>query len=159
MKQITVNAIERAIDKIDNMADDALERIAETFALAQQTLLGYVMSAAEEYQNEDLEGLLIYYFCLINEAFAQEQVRVSEVTESAIDEFEEPYFEMLDAYFEDDDEEILFDFTDQPELTRFMMMEVSTPDEDGTALNDETATQLFIVCTAMICLLGRGIEA
>ena len=39
-----------------------------------------------------------------------------------------------------------------------MSMEVSTPDEDGTKLDDETATQLFIVTTAMIGLLSRAIQ-
>lgn len=75
MKHITVSSIENAIAKVDNLNEDGLEKLAETYALAQQTLLGYVMSAAVEYENERLEGLLIYYYCLISEAFAQEQVR------------------------------------------------------------------------------------
>ena len=62
------------------------------------------MSAADEYENEQLEGLLIYYFCLLSEAFSQEQITLGQVTEDDIDAFEEPYFEMLDEYFEKDDE-------------------------------------------------------
>ena len=54
---------------------------------------------------------------------------------------------------------MLEDFCDQPELTRFMAMEVSTDDEDGTSMDDETATQLFIVCAAMIALLNRSVVA
>lgn len=158
MKQVSINAIEKAIDKIDNLDDDGLERVAETYALAQDILLGYVLSAAEEYQNQELEGLLVYYFCLINEAFAQEQIRCGKVDENMIDEFEEPFFEILDEYFEKEEEDLLFDFTEQSELIRFMMMEVSTPDEDGTTLNDETATQLFIVTSALTTLLSRAIQ-
>ena len=158
MKQVSINAIEKAIDKIDNLDDDGLERVAETYALAQDVLLGYVMSAAEEYQNEELEGLLIYYFCLINEAFNQENIRCSKVEESMIDEFEEPFFEVLDQYFDNEEEDVLFDFTEQSDLIRFMMMEVSTPDEDGTTLSDETATQLFIVTSALTTLLSRAIQ-
>ena len=159
MKQVTVNAIERAIKKVDKLDDAGLERIAETYALAQQTLLGYIMSAAEEYENEELAGLLIYYFCLINEAFAQEQIKCTAVEGDMIESFEEPFFETLDAYFDKDDEEILFEYTDQSELMRFLMTEISTPDDDGTTLDDETATQLFIVCTALITLLSRSAEA
>ncbi len=159
MKQVSVASIEKAIAKVDHIDDDGLEKLAETYALAQETLLGYIMSAAVEYDNENLEGLLIYYYCLISEAFSQEQVRLRLVTEDDIDEFEEPFFEMLDAFFDADDEEILHDFTDQPDLVRFMMVEVSTPDEDGTTLDDETATQLFIVCMAMITLLSRAVQA
>lgn len=159
MKQVQVASIEKAIAKVDNLDDDSLEKLSETYALAQQTLLGYVMSAAVEYNNEDLEGLLIYYYCLISEAFTQEQVQLNLITDEDIDAFEEPFFEMLDTYFESDDEEVLYDFTDQTELVNFMMMEVSTPDADGSSLDDETATQLFIVTMAMITLMGRAAKA
>ena len=157
MKTVSFKSIEKAIEKIDNLDDDALERISETYALSQQTLLAYVMSAALEYKNEELEGLLIYYFCLISEAYVQENIKTKEITDEDIDNFEEPYFEMLDAYFDNNDEEVLEDFCDQPELAKFMAMEISTEDDDGSFLDDETATQLFIVTIAMITLLNRAI--
>jgi hypothetical protein len=156
MRQVTFKSIEQAIQKIDNLDDDALEKVGETFALSQPTLLGYVMSAAQEYNNPQLEGLLIYYFCLLSEAFAQEQIPMRTITDEDIDAFEEPYFEMLDAYFDDNNDEIIDDFTDQPELTKFMAVEVSMEDEDGTSLDDETATQLFIVTMAQISLMSKA---
>jgi hypothetical protein len=159
MKNVSLASIEKAIQKVDNLDDDGLERFAETCALAQETLLGYVMSAAIEYDNKNLEGLLIYYFCLINECFNQEGVKVRTISSEDIDTFEEPYFDMLDAYFESDNDELLEEFCDQPELAQFMAMEISTEDADGTSLDDETATQLFIVTLAMITLMGRAIEA
>ncbi len=155
MKHVTLKSIEKAIDKIDNLDDEGLEKVSETFALAQQDLLGYLMSAAMEYKNEKLEGLIIYYFCLISEAFQQEKIVNRAVTNEDIDELEEPFFEALDEYFEAENEEILENFCDQPDLTRFMSMEVSMKDEDGTELDDETATQLFIVTLAMITLMNR----
>ena len=158
-KQVTLASIEKAIDIVDNLDDDQLESLSEKYALAQQILLDYVASAATEYENEELEGLIIYYFCLINECFAQEGITFREVTEADIDELEEPYFDMLDQYFESEDEEIIESFCDQPQLAQFMAMEVSEDDEDGSALSEETATQLFIVCLAMISLLNRAIVA
>jgi hypothetical protein len=158
MVHVTVESIEKAINKVDNLNDDGLEKLAETYALAQQTLLGYVMSAAIEYQNEQLEGLLIYYYCLISETFTQQGAQLNQITEDDIDAFEEPYFAMLDEYFEKDNEDVINDFTDQPELIRFMMMEITTKDDDGTSLDDDTATQLFIVMTAMITLMTRAIK-
>lgn len=156
MKHVSLKSIEAAIKKVDNLDDDQLEALSEQYALAQETLLGYVMSAALEYENEQLEGLLIYYYCLLSEAFVQEGITVRAVTEEDIDAFEEPYFQMLDLYFENDDEEVLESFCDQPDLAQFMAMEISTEDEDGTSLDDETATQLFIVTLAMITLMGRS---
>lgn len=158
MKHISVESIEKAIDKVDNLTDEGLEKLAETYALAQQTLLGYVMSAAVEYENEQLEGLLIYYYCLISETFSQEQAQLNQITEDDIEVFEQPFFEMLDEYFDKDQDDVILDFTDQPELIRFMMMEITTKDEDGTSLDDETATQLFIVTSAMITLMNRAIK-
>jgi hypothetical protein len=159
MKHVSLAAIEKAIEVIDNLTDEQLENITERFAEAQESLLGYVMTAPEEYKNEDLEGLLIYYFCLVLEAFKQEGIELRSVTEEDIDALEEPFFDMLDQYFEDDDEEIIESFCDQPHLAQFMAMEVSEEDEDGSALSEETATQLFIVSLAMISLLNRAIVA
>ena len=56
-------------------------------------------------------------------------------------------------------EEILEDFCDQPELARFISIELSEPDDDGTELDDETATQLFIVMIAFTTLLSRSAQA
>ena len=156
-KQVSLASIEKAIDIIDNLDDDQLESVSEKYALAQQILLDYVASAATEYENEELEGLIIYYFCLINECFTQEGITFRKVTEADIDELEEPYFDMLDQYFEDENEEILESFCDQPELAQFMAMEVSTEDEDGTDMSEDTATQLFIVTMAMVSLINRCI--
>lgn len=158
MKHVTFSSIEKAIQKVDNLNDDELEVLSERFALAQPTLLGYAMTAPEEYQNEELEGLLIYYFCLISESFEQQGLEMNIISEDEIDTFEEPFFEMLDAYFENDDTELLEDFCDQPELSQFMAMEISTEDEDGSSLSDETATQLFIVSLAMITLMNRALK-
>jgi len=116
MTRVSLKSIEKAIDKVDNLDDNGLEKTAETFALAQQTLLGYVMSAPIEYENEKLEGLLIYYYCLISEAFTQEQIILNQISDNDIEEFEEPFFEMLDEYFEKEDEETLFSFCDQEDL-------------------------------------------
>ena len=39
-----------------------------------------------------------------------------------------------------------------------MMLEITTKDDDGTSLDDNTATQLFIVTAAMITLMNRAIK-
>lgn len=158
MKAVSFNAIERAIDKVDNQDDDGLEALSEKYATAQPTLLSYAMSAVQEYQNDKLEGLIIYYFCLLLACFEEENLNISEVTEQDIEGFEEPFFETLDAFFESDNQELMEDFCAQTELVRFMGMEVSTEDEDGSSLDDETATQLYIVSMAMIGLLSRSVQ-
>lgn len=159
MSNVTLGHIEAAIKKVDNLDENALDRLTETQSAAQPVLIGYIMSAAEEYQNEELESLLVYYFTIIMEAFNQAGLNPNAVTEEQIDDFEEPYFALLDQYFESEEEELLEDFSDQADLVRFMALEISMEDENGTTLDDETATQLFIVILAMISLLSRSIEA
>lgn len=158
MSQVTIGHIEAAIQKVDGMDDNALDRLSEAQATAQPILLGYIMSAAQEYQNEGLESLLVYYFTVVLEAFSMAGVHPKTVTDELIDSFEEPYFQLLDEYFEKEDESILEDFSDQPDLVKFMAMEIGMEDADGVTLDDETATQLFIVMLAMISLLTRSID-
>jgi hypothetical protein len=37
MKHVSLGSIEKAIQKVDNLNEEALEKLAETFALAQPT--------------------------------------------------------------------------------------------------------------------------
>ena len=159
MSQVTIKSIEKAIEHVDHLDDDALEALSERYALAQPDLLDYVMSAPTEYENDELEGLLIYYFCLIMYSFEVQDIALNVVSDDDIDAMQESYFEMLDSYFESEDEEEIESFCDQPDLAQFMAVEVSTDDEDGTSLSEETASQLFIVTIGMISLINKAIKA
>ena len=159
MSQVTIKSIEKAIEHVDHLDDDALEALSERYALAQPDLLDYVMSAPTEYENDELEGLLIYYFCLIMYSVEVQDIALNVVSDDDIDAMQESYFEMLDSYFETEDEEEIESFCDQPDLAQFMAVEVSTDDEDGTSLSEETASQLFIVTIGMISLINKAIKA
>ena len=159
MSQVTIKSIEKAIEHVDHLDDDALEALSERYALAQPDLLDYVMSAPTEYENDELEGLLIYYFCLIMYSFEVQDIALNVISDDDIDAMQESYFEMLDSYFESEDEEEIESFCDQPDLAQFMAVEVSTDDEDGTSLSEETASQLFIVTIGMISLINKAIKA
>ena len=156
MNTVNFAHIEQAIDKIDAMDDAALDRLNETQAIAQPTLISYVMSAVDEYDNEKLESLLVFYFTVLHESFVLAGNNPKTVTEEDIDAFEEEYFEVLDAYFNSEDETLLEEFTDQPELVKFMAMEIGAEEENDEMMDDETATQVFIVTMALTSLLSRA---
>ena len=156
MKHISQDNIDKAIGVIDELNDEQLEKVFATYAKEQATLLDYAMTAPKEYENEQLEGLLVYYFCLICECFSQEGIKAGNISEEDIEAHQDPYFEMLEEYFENNDEEVIDSYVDQPNLAKFMAIEVSTEDDDGTTLSDETASQLFIVCLSMIALLNHS---
>lgn len=159
MTLITVENIEKAVVKIDNLDDDALDKLSETYGLAQEEFLGYVASAGMEFENDQLMGLIIYYYNIYFEAFAQQGVKLKKIEEAMIDEFHQEYDQVLEEYMEEEDMDLIVSLTNQANLLSFMAMELEMEDDDGTRLDDETATQLFIVSTAMIAIMNKAIIA
>ena len=155
MKQITFTSIDAAIEIVDNIDDDGLGELCEKHATAQPELIDYILSAAVEYENPDLEGLLIYYFCLLMEAYTHAEYTLNKVEISDIESFEQEFLSILETYFEDDNLDLLEEYTGQADLIHFMLVEISTPDEDGTTLDDETGVQLFISMMALISVIAK----
>lgn len=158
MTQIKVKSIEDAVNKIDGLDDDALEKLSETHVLSQTVLVGYIMSSAIEYENEQLMDLLIYYFNIFSEAVALQGAQLETVTEETIEEFQEEYVSVLDEYMETEDTELIDSFCNQPNLVSFLLSEIDMEDETGQKLDDDTATYLFIVGVALIALMNRSLK-
>ena len=156
MDQITLESIAKAIEKIDNLTDDAIEKLMETLSLSQNNLIGYVMQAGAEYKNEELNSYSMYYMTILHEAYVQQGFSVAPISEDNIEEFQEPFILALDLIHKDEDYVPLNELIDQPHLMTFMANEIDQKDADGNMLDDATATQLFIVSSAMIGLMGRN---
>ena len=154
MEQLEQKIIETAFKKIDTLSDDELEKLCGDYAETQPELLDYVLSASLEYNNAQLEGLIIYYFCIFMEINSLRNTSKKRINNEEVIDFEEEFLEVIKDYFQNENLDVLEEYTDQPELVQFMIMEISTPDEDGSQLEDETAIQLFISCIAMIKLLN-----
>lgn len=154
MSQVSIESIEAAIKKIDGLSDDALDKKIETFTLKQQNLVNYLLQAGLEYENDDLNMFSIYYFAIVYEAFEQAGITLKEITEDAIDDFQDPFILALDSIYKDEDYTPMQGLIQQHHLSQFMMNEVEAVDEDGETLSDETKTQLFIVSSGMIGLLN-----
>ena len=158
MTQIKVKSIEEAVLKIDKLDEDSLEKLSETHVLAQETFVGYILSSAIEYKNDDLLDLLIYYFNIFSEAAVIQGVKLKKITDEDIEEFQEEYVQTLDEYMETEDNDLIASLCNQPNLLSFLLSEISMEDEEGEKLEDETGTYLFIVGVAMIALLNRAFK-
>lgn len=158
MNQITAESIDKALDKIDNLSDEALDKLIETYTMTQQDLVEYIMQAGAEYENEDLNVYGIYYFAIIYEAFIQQGLTPAKITEAQIEEFQEPFLEALDIIHEKENYEPLHELIGQINLQEFMVAEIEAEDEEGESLDDETKTQLFIVSAAIIGLLNESVS-
>jgi len=154
MSIITIEYIEKALNKVDGLSEDALDKLIEMYALKQEALLNYVMLAGIEYENEDLNVFSIYYFAVVLEAFQQQGIDLKEITEEDIDAFQDPFLLTLDAINKEEDYTPLHELVNQPSLLQFMVNEIDSEDEDGEVLDEETKTQLFIVTSSMIGLMN-----
>lgn len=158
MREVSLKSIDKAIEIIDNLNDDKLETITKNYANKQPTLLSYLMTATEDYQNDNLSGYIIYYFCLVMSAFENENIKLREVNLNEIEEIEDDFTNMLNDYFDTEDVEILESFSEQTSLVQFILIELSTEDDDGSTIDEETLTQMFIVFISMISILNKAIQ-
>ncbi len=158
MKIITLENIQKAVEKIDELNDDALEKLSETYALQQSPLITYAISAGMETQNDQLAALSVYYFTVFSEAFVQQKISLKSISDEEIDAFQEDYSNVLEEFMDDDDLDVIIAFCNQPELVHFLAADVSLQDETGDELDDETASLLFIVGVGMIGLMNNAIK-
>ena len=157
MSIISIESIEKALNKVDGLNEEALDKLIETFALKQEALLNYVMQAGVEYENEDLNVFSIYYFAVVLEAFIQQGINLNTINEDQIDDFQDPFLLTLDAINKEEDYTPLHELVNQPHLIQFMVNEIDSEDEDGETLDEETKMQLFIVSSSMIGLMNTAI--
>jgi hypothetical protein len=156
--QLTVKSIEKAVLKLDGLDEDSLEKLSEVHVLSQETFVGYILSSAIEYKNDELLELLIYYFNIFAEAFVIQDVQLEKITDDHIEEFQEEYVQTLDEYMETEDNDLISSLCNQPNMVSFLLSEIDMEDENGQQLEEDTATYLFIVGIAMIALLNRAIK-
>lgn len=156
--QVSHESIDKALDKIDNLSDEALDQLIEKYTLEQQDLVDYIMQAGAEYENEDLNIYGIYYFAIIYESFLQQGLTPRKISEDDIDEFQEPFLEALDAIHNNENHTPLQELISQINLQEFMVAEIDAQDEDGEELDEETKTQLFVVSAAVIGLLNEAVS-
>lgn len=156
--QVTVKSIEQAVLKIDDLDEDSLEKLSEVHVLAQETFVGYILSSAIEYKNDELLELLMYYYNIFSEAMVIQGIQLEKITDDHIEEFQEEYVQTLDEYMETEDNDLIASLCNQPNMVSFLLSEIDMEDENGERLEEDTATYLFIVGIAMIALLNRAIK-
>jgi hypothetical protein len=157
--QVTIKSIEQSVLKIDELDEDSLEKLSEAHVLAQETFVGYVLSSAIEYKNDELLELLMYYYNIFAEAIVIQGIQLEKITDDHIEEFQEEYVQTLDEYMETEDNDLISSLCNQPNMVSFLLNEIDMEDENGQKLEEDTATYLFIVGIAMIALMNRAIKS
>lgn len=157
MAQITEKSITDAVLKIDSLSIEVLEKLSETYTLEQETFVGYILSSAIEYENDDLLDYLLYYFNIFSEAIATQGVKMKKIEEDLIDGFQEEYIQTLDEFMETDDEDLISSLCNQPMMLSFYVSDIFDEDENGEKLEEDLSNELFLVGVAMIALMNRAI--
>jgi hypothetical protein len=158
MAQVTEKYITEAVLKIDGLTEEGLEKLSEAHVLAQDVFVGYILSSAIEYENDNLLDYMIYYFNIFSEAIVMQGVEMRKIDEEIIDEFQEEYIQTLDEYMETDDEDLIGSLCNQPMMLSFLIHEISGEDETGETMDEDLANHVFIVGIALIALMNRAIK-
>ncbi|HLW40665.1 MAG TPA: hypothetical protein VKX31_09745 [Brumimicrobium sp.] len=156
MAQITEKSITEAVLKLDNLSEDALEKLSETYTLEQEIFVGYILSSAIEYENDELLDYLLYYYNIFSEAIKTQGVNLKKIDESVIDEFQGEYISTLDEFMETDDEDLINSLCNQPMMLSFFVNDIFGEDQNGEKLEEGLANELFLVGVAMISLMNRA---
>lgn len=156
MEYIKAENINQAIEKIEGMDDEALSRLIETFTMEQNSLVGYSLQAAIEFENDELNDLIMYYFAVIYQAFKNADYKMLEVNDEMIDAFQEPFHQALDLIHTTEDYSEISSLINQPVLENWMVDEIGASDAEGNVLGEETQIQLYLVSMTIIGLLNKS---
>ena len=154
MKQISQEKLVNAVNHIHGLDDDGLDKFIEKYAIGQPNLIGYVLQAGEEFQNEVLANYSLYYFAIIMKSIEEAEIELKEISVEDIDNFQEPFLMALDEAFKKESEEALFELVSQPILQQFLAEDLTQEDENGATLDDTTINQLFIVLHGTVGLIN-----
>lgn len=155
MEYINAEHINQAIEKVEGMEDEALSKLIETFTLEQTPLIGYSLQAAMEFENEELNDLVMYYFAVIYQTFKNAGYKLPTIDDELIDAFQEPFHSALDLIHSTEDYSEISSLINQPVLENWMVDEIGGEDAEGNVLGDETQIQLYLVAMTMIGLLNK----
>ena len=158
MIQILEEKIIEAIEFINDSSDDALDKYADLYADTQESLVGYVFQIANENDDDELLSYFVYYYTLIMYIFEKEFGTLATIPDEEIDSFHEEYSELLEEYSENEDFSELNDFVGQPVLVDFLIHDISSADEKGYVLPDETQNILNTVLIGLVGILSKSVN-
>lgn len=156
MMLIKEESIIKAVEKLNTLSENELEEISEHYVSEQELLISYLLSAGIEFKNEELLPLIIYYFNVFFEAAFIQGIKFNEIDDEFISKFEDDFFPLLDEYGEEEDEDLIVSFCNQPAMLDFFMYELHGEDDAGNVLSDTTKSNLFIVGIALISMMDRA---
>ena len=156
--QLTWEKIEEAAIFVDNLSDDDMSAFAEKYMEEQTELIGYLMSAAYEFNDDDLSWSTTFLFTVAYKAFELSSVTLKKITEQEINDFLEPFQELIIEYNKTENEELLYEYLGQQDLIEFMASEVDAMIE-GEDISEETGDALYMVTLSMVGLMNKAIQA
>lgn len=146
-----------AVEKISTIDEEGLNRMSETYTLAQTTFFSYLLSSAIEFENDDVMELIAFYFTVLMEAASKQGIKIKTIDDEMIDGFQDEYTQTLDEYMETSDNDLISTLCNQPAMLDFVLDEILGADEEGNYLPEGMQTELFVVGVAMIALFNRAI--
>lgn len=151
---VTDNAIDLAIERIDNMSDSDLNNLFERLTHEQPQIMGFVVGFGQGLKEQQAEEDLIYLTMIV--WLAAELAKgsaVSSIDEAAIEQIESRINERLDLIMsfseEDEEEEInsLIGGSSQPAMVGYLADEFFS--EEYLNLPEEKVAKMFSCMTVL----------
>lgn len=154
--QLSYEKIEEAANYVDGLSEEEMSTFAENYMEQQIELMGYLIASAEEFNDEDLGWTTTYLFTVAYKAFELSGVRINKISEAEINDFLEPFQELLIEYNRTENDELLYEYLGQQELIEFMAAEIDAMIESED-ISEDTGDALYMVTLSMIGLLNKAI--
>lgn len=139
---VSEKSIDKALEKIEEMPEDAIQDYIEGAAKLQPHIISYAMAAGNDLKLEYAEEIL-YYTLIIWESFRAEAGNLPEIPENIIIANEENYIKNFETLEHAEDYETsmleLMNTTSQPALLSFLVDNLIVDEENET--DEEIASE------------------
>jgi len=160
MQQLSIESIERALDRVSNFTPEEFLESLQQLDCEQETLNSLITvdydRYAQKYAEEDCCDYLLFYLIVIYLAFGEQNISLRTINKEEILQDQESFWEMMDAFLETENIELVDEYTGQPNLIRFLLDELSAPDEHGVEIDDEVAVDVFTTLTKFYYFLSKA---
>src|ERR1700733_1494795 len=99
MQKISDQMIDRVNDRIQNMDEDGIGKVWDTFAKEQPALVGYVLGESRELREPDAREDVAYILTVILLSFQEERPGMPVVSEAEFEKAFNEEFEEMEGVF------------------------------------------------------------
>lgn len=130
---VSDESIDKALEELNQLKEEDANNLMERLSQEQPVMVAYIAAMAENFEDQEIQDLFLYYFLAIWKAFTIETGNMPQVSEAQMEEADAKNNELLDAMEaqgENANPENYFLQVNQEPLVAFITTELMEPDEE-----------------------------